>query len=123
MVPYTRIPARLTLFALAASTALPLIASAADLEKGKAAYAQRCAMCHGDKGAGDGVAAAAFPEDQKPRNFTSGSYKYATNDAKMKEVISKGGAVVGLSALMPAQSDLKDDDLNNLVAFVNSLKK
>jgi cytochrome c len=98
-------------------------AKAADVSKGAALYAQRCAMCHGDKGAGDGALAATLPEGQKPRNLGAGANKYATDDAKLAEVIKKGGAAVGLSVLMPAQADLKDEQLGDLVAFVNSLKK
>ena len=98
-------------------------AYAADAAKGAPIYAQRCAMCHGDKGAGDGPVAATIPEGMKPRNLANGANKYATDDAKLKDLLKKGGAGVGLSPLMPAQTDLKDADLDNLVAFVNSLKK
>jgi mono/diheme cytochrome c family protein len=95
---------------------------AADTAKGGELYAQRCAMCHGDKGAGDGPVAATIPEGMKPRNLTA-EYKYATDDTKFKELLQKGGAGVGLSPLMPAQSDLKPDDLDNIIAFVKTLKK
>lgn len=95
---------------------------AEDATKGATTYAQLCAMCHGEKGAGDGALAATFPEGQKPRNLKAGNNKYATDDTKLKEIIKKGGAAVGLSVLMPAQAGLNDDQLNDLVAFVNSLK-
>ncbi len=98
-------------------------AVAADATKGAATYAQLCAMCHGEKGLGDGALAATFPEGQKPRNLTAGANKYATDDTKLKEVIRKGGAAVGLSVLMPAQAGLSEEQLGDLVAFVNSLKK
>lgn len=97
--------------------------AAGDAAKGQALYAQRCAMCHGDKGAGDGALAATMPADQKPRNLSGADYKYAKDDAKLKEIISKGGAAVGLSVLMPAQSDLNDAQLDDVVAFVKSLRK
>jgi len=80
-------------------------------------------MCHGEKGAGDGALAATLPEGQKPRNLSGGQNKYATDDAKLKEIIKKGGAAVGLSVLMPAQADLSDEQLGDLVAFIHSLKK
>lgn len=102
---------------LSAGTAL-----AADAAKGGTLYAQRCAMCHGEKGAGDGPVAATIPDGMKPRNLKDGAYKYATDDAKFKELLQKGGAGVGLSPLMPAQSDLKPEDLDNIIAFVKSLK-
>jgi cytochrome c len=95
---------------------------AADAAKGQTLYAQRCAMCHGDKGAGDGPLSATLPADQKPRNLAAGEYKYATDEGKLKEIISKGGAAVGLSVLMPAQSDLNDAQLTDLLAFIKSLK-
>lgn len=99
------------------------LAHAADAKAGQALFAQRCAMCHGEKGAGDGALAATMPEGQKPRNLVAGSNKYATDDAKLKELLQKGGAALGLSVLMPAQADLNDTQLGDLVAFVNSLKK
>ena len=111
-----------TVVVLGAAAFLPSLAHAGDVAKGGALYAQRCAMCHGDKGAGDGALAATMPADQKPRNLGGGSYKYATDDAKLKEVIQKGGAAVGLSVLMPAQADLNDAQLADLLAFVKSLK-
>ena len=98
------------------------VAVATDTKKGGELYAQRCSMCHGDKGAGDGPVAATIPEGMKPRNLSQ-AYKYATDDAKFKELLQKGGAGVGLSPLMPAQSDLKPEDLENIIAFVKTLKQ
>lgn len=112
-------------YLLAISVILMTVAPAfgADVEKGRSTYAQRCAMCHGDKGGGDGPLAATMPEGLKPRNLTAGGNKYATDDAKLAEILEKGGAAVGLSPLMPPQPDLKGNDLADLIAFVKSLKK
>jgi mono/diheme cytochrome c family protein len=110
----------------AAAIAMTLTSSAAfaaDTARGKALFAQRCAMCHGEKGAGDGALAATMPEGQRPRNLTAGEMKYAKDDAKLTETIKKGGAAVGLSVMMPGQVDLNDSDLASLVAYVKSLKK
>jgi cytochrome c553 len=98
-------------------------AFAVDVNAGKALFAQRCAMCHGEKGAGDGALAATMPEGQKPRNLAADANKYATDDAKLKEILQKGGAGVGLSVMMPGQSDLNDTQIADLIAFVHSLKK
>lgn len=95
---------------------------ASDAKAGGELFAQRCAMCHGEKGAGDGPLAATMPADQKPRSLSKGDYKYATDKAKLIEVVSKGGASVGLSVLMPAQSDLNESQLDALADFVTSLK-
>jgi mono/diheme cytochrome c family protein len=98
-------------------------AEAADLAKGKTLYSQRCSTCHGEKGAGDGPIALSLPAEQKPRNLQEGKNKFATDDDKFRQLIKKGGAAVGLNVLMPAQSDLKDDDIDSLLLFVHSLKK
>lgn len=95
---------------------------ATDLKVGGELFAQRCSMCHGEKGAGDGPLAATMQADQKPRDLSKGDYKYATDKTKLIEVISKGGAHVGLSVLMPAQSDLNQAQLEALADFVTSLK-
>src|SRR3972149_9864178 len=74
-------PVRLAVFSfiLAAGGILPLLAGPADAaprgdaEKGEALYAQKCAVCHGVTGKGDGVAEfVLFP---KPRDLTSGKFK------------------------------------------------
>lgn len=98
-------------------------AFAADLEKGKSLFAQRCATCHGNTGAGDGPVALSLPENMKPRNLQDGAFKYATDDAKMKELLKKGGAAVGLNAMMPPQPDLSDADLDSVIAFLHTLQK
>ena len=59
------------------SVAVPVRAqSEADLAAGKQLYDQRCAHCHGEEGDGQGSATEyVFP---KPRDFTSGVYKFRT---------------------------------------------
>ena len=90
---------------------------------GKEIFTARCAMCHGDKGAGDGAAAAAFPADQKPASFAKGEFKFAKDEAKFIQLIKNGGGAVGLSALMPQQPDLSDADIKGLYAYVKTLKQ
>lgn len=97
-------------------------AFAADLQKGKTLYDQRCATCHGPKGAGDGPIAASVPADQKPRNLQNAPMKFATDDDKFRQLIKQGGAAVGLSILMPPQADLGGDDVDSLLLYVHSLK-
>src|SRR5262249_9782525 len=47
-----------------------------DAAAGKPLYMERCAHCHGETGDGKGVSASVvYP---KPRDFTSGTYKFRT---------------------------------------------
>lgn len=46
----------------------------AEARRGQELYEQHCIGCHGDEGAGDGVAAAWL--DPRPRNFQSAQFKF-----------------------------------------------
>jgi mono/diheme cytochrome c family protein len=106
---------------------IPLDVAAQDKKgdpvKGKAVFIERCATCHGNEGAGDGPVAASLPPEMKPRNLQLGEYKVVKDDASMIDLINKGGAAFGLNPLMPPQPGLSPEDLDNLVAYVRSLKK
>lgn len=54
--------------ALAWSAIGGAVANAQDAAIGQAIYQDRCSVCHGDGGAGDGLVAALF--DKKPINLT-----------------------------------------------------
>lgn len=95
----------------------------ADIARGKQLFGERCVMCHGAEGAGDGPVAQALPPESKPRNLQQAQFKFATDDEKLAKLIRAGGAAVGLNPLMPAQDKLSDDELSGLIAFVHSLKK
>lgn len=86
-------------------------------------WTSRCVSCHGAGGQGDGAAAAAL--DPKPRSFTSAKWQASVTDDHIKKVIVGGGTVVGKSALMAPNPDLKGKDavLNLLVKKVRSFAK
>lgn len=69
-------------------------------------FAQRCVMCHGANGLGDGPAAAAL--NPKPRAYGDAAWQASVTDEHIAKVILEGGAAVGKSAAMPGQADLKD---------------
>lgn len=58
------------------------------LEKGKASYATNCATCHGDKGDGNGVAAAMM--NPKPRNFIGDKFKKGDKPDKVFKSVTDG---------------------------------
>lgn len=57
----------------------PLEISDRVLNAGKQIYAQLCAVCHGNKGAGDGITAAAL--QPKPADFTLVTFQEQTDGA------------------------------------------
>ena len=110
--------------------ALSMSAQADDLIKGKEVYSGMgaCGACHGDLGAGDGVAGAAL--DPKPANFQAGAYKYDTDGDGKKgtetdvfNVITNGAQKYGGSMMMVARGDLPEADRKALAKYVVSLKK
>jgi len=93
--------------------------AAGDSAKGKESYNQICAMCHGDTGKGDGVAAASL--DPKPRDLSSGEYVSTLTDEHIFKVIKEGGESVGKSNLMPAWGAvLSDDKIWDVVAYLRA---
>jgi cytochrome c oxidase cbb3-type subunit 3 len=95
-------------------------AHAADVEQGKKLYGQFCASCHGQSGKGDGAAAAAL--NPKPRDHTNKEYMSKMSDDEMLKVIKNGGASVGKSPLMPPWgAALKDDQIQDVIAYIRTL--
>lgn len=93
--------------------------AAGDSAKGKESYNQICAMCHGETGKGDGVAAASL--DPKPRDLSSGEYVSTLTDEHIFNVIKEGGESVGKSNLMPAWGAvLSDDKIWDVVAYLRA---
>jgi cytochrome c553 len=115
-----------------AAIAVPGLSFAADVEAGNAKFQALCTSCHGPEGKGDGptgkaLAAAGQPA---PRDFSVGDFKLDTDgdgtpgtDTDLKNVITKGAMAYGGSAMMAPLAGLSDADLDNLVAFIRSLKK
>jgi mono/diheme cytochrome c family protein len=108
------------LCAVVFSTAL--VAYAADVEQGKKLYGQFCVTCHGQSGKGDGPGAAAL--NPKPRDHTDKEYMSKLSDDDLLKVIKNGGASIGKSPLMPPWgASLKDDQIQDIIAYVRTLSK
>ena len=92
----------------------------ADMEQGKRIYRENCAPCHGESGRGDGVGARSLPV--RPADHTNASAMNSRSDVFLRDVIAKGGKVMGLSAFMPAwQGIFKNKEIEDLVAYIRSL--
>ncbi|MBI4566451.1 MAG: c-type cytochrome [Planctomycetes bacterium] len=89
---------------------------------GKDLYASLCATCHGAEGRGDGLAAEyLFP---RPRDFTSGVYKFrstATGEAPTDDDILRTITRGIPGSAMPPFAHLSPDQSRSLVEFVKSL--
>src|SRR5208337_5031460 len=85
----------------------------------KGVYDDRCASCHGASGKGDGPAAVALTPP--PKDFAK-SLKGKSDDWIAKAT-KEGGPAVGLPPSMPPFSDLTDDQIKGLVAYMKQLAK
>jgi mono/diheme cytochrome c family protein len=123
--------------ARAAGTAAPAAAPAApapgggtaegptlayEARMGREIYGHYCQTCHGDIGAGDGF--NAFNLDPRPGDLSAAAFQKSKTDADLADAIRRGGAGVGLSALMPPYGHtLSDRQIAALVAFLRTLRK
>ncbi len=87
--------------------------------RGKDVYERNCIGCHGEKGDGNGPA-AAFMTKQRPRNFTFGVFKFKHTDGPLPtdvdllRTITRG--VRG--SAMPAWLDLPLDDRLAVIQYI-----
>jgi mono/diheme cytochrome c family protein len=79
-------------------------------------YLESCAICHGERGDGQGARVSAFATP--PRDFTNETWRASTTPARVYRTIRDG--VPGTA--MPGWRALGDDALVNLTAYVLSVK-
>src|SRR3989454_3955447 len=98
---------------------------AADVPLGRRVYAQRCAVCHGPDGRGNGPAAPSLIP--RPRDFTLGQFKYKSTaagqpptEADLMHVVANGLA----ASAMPYWRDILDSvETRAVVAYVKSMSQ
>jgi mono/diheme cytochrome c family protein len=102
--------------------------AAGDAAAGKIVYDANCLTCHGPTGGGDGPVGAAL--QPPPRNFAAADFAFDTDgdgakgtDADLKNVITKGGMAFGGTPLMAPWPMLSAADVDNLVAYIRTLKQ
>jgi mono/diheme cytochrome c family protein len=108
----------------ASATAAPAPATAAPLpyeaSLGKVTFTHYCQTCHGESGAGDGF--NAFNLDPHPRDLSDPQFQKKKSDAELADAIQRGGAGVGLSALMPPWGHtLSARQIDELVLYLRTL--
>ena len=107
-----------------APTPAPAAEPAADpVAEAQQIYKDRCTVCHGVTGKGDGDGSAAL--DPKPRDFTSMEWQGEVTDEHLQKIIVYGGAGVGKAPTMPANPDLdaKPEVVAELVKLIRGLAK
>lgn len=90
---------------------------------GRRVFVERCAVCHGMDGRGNGPASVSL--SPRPRDFSAGEFKYKSTapgqpptDADLERTIGQGL----LASAMPGFGDLLSrDELAAVVAYVKSL--
>ena len=83
--------------------------------QGKELFAEKCAICHGADGKGNGPAAAAF--SKPPADFTNPGFWQGDVDKKISDTIRNGHAP------MPAFS-LSSDEIQAIITYMKqSFKK
>ncbi|MBI4224015.1 MAG: c-type cytochrome [Deltaproteobacteria bacterium] len=78
-------------------------------------YAVQCAVCHGVSGGGDGPGAAAL--NPKPRDFTSGEWRFGGGVARVFKTITEGSPGTSMASF----SNLSVQERFALAHFVRSL--
>jgi mono/diheme cytochrome c family protein len=98
----------------------PVVGPSPAAQEAKEMFKTVCSVCHGVDGKGDGVAAANL--NPKPRNYTDKAWQKSVTDDHIREIILKGGAAMGKSPLMPAQTQLagKPEVVDELVKIVRA---
>ncbi len=90
----------------------PLSSTADVIAAGRTAFANRCALCHGDEGRGDG---REGPFDPPPADFTA----RRRDDAYLFWRLSEGGTALPFCSAMPAFRDLYTERQRwELVVFI-----
>jgi mono/diheme cytochrome c family protein len=90
-------------------------------EGGRSMYQTYCTGCHGSSGRGDGPAAKTLPV--RPADHTRVEMK-KHSDQYLFDIISRGGASVGKSGLMPAWGAvIKEPQILEIVGYIRGLSK
>ena len=95
----------------------PQVSDAASIKNGSTLYRSYCTPCHGDKGKGDGPAAASL--NPKPADHTSAMVQ-AESDGALYYKISEGHAH---TAMPPFKSVLTTDQRWAIVNYIRTLSQ
>jgi mono/diheme cytochrome c family protein len=92
------------------------VALGADAAAGKVIFEKTCKGCHGEAGAAPNEALAKMLNATIP-TLADAKFQAATTDEEIKDANTKG------HGKMPAQKSVPADQVDNVVAYVRTLKK
>lgn len=98
----------------AAEPETQVAAAEPSLELGKKVYTDRCVMCHGESGKGDGPAGKVL--NPAPRDHTDKAYMSTLTDEQIRTTVADGKG-----AMPPHKALLTDAELTSVVMYVRSL--
>jgi mono/diheme cytochrome c family protein len=89
----------------------------------QALFEEKCAMCHGFDGTGNGPGSRSLPV--KPRNYTDAKWQASVTDDEIKKIILLGGQGVGKNGQMPGNPELREQPevLDGLVKIIRRFGK
>jgi mono/diheme cytochrome c family protein len=88
--------------------------AASEYDRGKKIYEDKCVICHGRDGKGNGPAAAAF--NPRPADFNSPEFWQRMNDEKIANIVTKG------HGMMPS-FDLTPDQIKAIIDYLKQAFK
>jgi mono/diheme cytochrome c family protein len=100
---------------------LPDAADASAGHEGETIFQQRCFVCHGREGKGNGPASTGL--GAAVRDLTSPSWQDSTSDDTIRSVIRNGAQAVGGSVAMAPNRDLSDPQIDSLVVYIRRFRK
>jgi mono/diheme cytochrome c family protein len=107
---------KLLVLGIAMMAVAALSARAAD---GKAMFDKDCAMCHGQDGKGQ----TRIGQKLGVKDFTDAKVQSDLTDAAATKGIKEGVKDADGKTVMKAFSNLSDDDVKGLVAYIRTFKK
>lgn len=103
-------------------TAVSARPSTYERQIGKQVFQTYCAGCHGDGGQADGF--NAYNLDPHPRDLSDPAFQKKKSNADLADAIRRGGAGVGLSALMPPWGHTLDArHIDAVVLYIRTLRR
>lgn len=96
-----------------------IVTKVRDIKAGQTIYNNRCAICHGETGKGNGRIANSI-KAPTPYNLTLS----ILSDDNLKQIITKGGAAVSRSFGMPSwEKELSAAEIESVIDYIKTFRK